>query len=306
MRALVVVNPEATATTSRAHDVLLSALGHEVSLQTVRTTHRNHAAEVAATARAEGIELVVAFGGDGTVNEIVNGLLGDSGHAMPDIAVIPGGSTNVLARNLGIPNDPIEATGLLLDALRTGRRHPLSLGRVDDRFFTFAAGAGFNADVVRVVEQQRARGKRSSPALYARALVSRYFLQPDHSGGPITVRTDETEVDGIMAAVVSNCTPWTYLGQRAIRPSPRASFTAGLDVMALTSMRVMPFVRHLVQTMRDSDRGVHGADVLQLHDCSTITLYSAVPVPVEVDGDYLGERTEVEFRSVPSAVHVAF
>src|SRR5690625_4494615 len=117
MRALVVVNPEATATTSRTHDVLLSALGHEVSLETVRTTHRNHAAELAAKARAEGIALVVAFGGDGTVNEIVNGLLSNAGLPVPDIAIIPGGSTNVLARNLGIPSDPIEATGLVLDAL---------------------------------------------------------------------------------------------------------------------------------------------------------------------------------------------
>src|SRR5690606_178232 len=129
MRAMVVVNHKATTTTPRALDVMLSALGHDLKLDVTGSDHRGHAIELARAARAEGVDLVLALGGDGTVNEVVNGLLGDpDGPPVPKLAIVPGGSTNVLARNLGIPSDPVEATGLLLDAVRSGRSRPLGLG----------------------------------------------------------------------------------------------------------------------------------------------------------------------------------
>ncbi len=183
MRVLVVVNPRATATSERQRDVLAHALGSSADLEVEETANRGHAAALACRAMRDGVDLVVALGGDGTVNEVVNGLLTDGVHEhVPALGVVPAGSTNVFARALGLPNDPIEATGVLLDALRHGRRRPISLGRIEDRWFTFAAGVGFDATVVAAVEKRRRRGTRSTHGLYARVTV-REFLASDFDTG---------------------------------------------------------------------------------------------------------------------------
>jgi diacylglycerol kinase family enzyme len=307
MRALVVVNHQATTTSPRTRDVLLAALRHDLKVDVAETSHRGHAVELGRQARGDGLDLVIAVGGDGTVNEVVNGLLGDAtGPDVPDLAVVPGGSTNVLARNLGIPEDPIEATGQLLDAVRAGRRRPLGLGRLDERWFTFCAGVGYDADVIRVVEERRADGQRSSLPLYARIAIQRYFAQPDRRrGGPITLERDGADpVPGIALAVITNCAPWTYLGGRPLNPTPQASFDAGLDLFALTRLPVARTLRHFAQIMRANDRGPRGRDVVLLHDQLEFVLSSSRPVPFQVDGDFLGERSRMVFRSYPAALHL--
>jgi diacylglycerol kinase family enzyme len=307
MRALVVVNHRATTTSPRTRDVLLAALRHDLKVDVAETSHRGHAVELGRQARGDGLDLVIAVGGDGTVNEVVNGLLGDAtGPDVPDLAVVPGGSTNVLARNLGIPEDPIEATGQLLDAVRAGRRRPLGLGRLDERWFTFCAGVGYDADVIRVVEERRADGQRSSLPLYARIAIQRYFAQRDRRrGGPITLERDGADpVPGIALAVITNCAPWTYLGGRPLNPTPQASFDAGLDLFALTRLPVAGTLRHLAQIMRANDRGPRGRDVVLLHDQLEFVLSSSRPVPFQVDGDFLGERSRMVFRSYPAALHL--
>src|SRR3954468_23373071 len=169
MRALVVVNPAATATTHKGRDVLLRALGSELKVDLAETTHRGHAHELGARAAAEGVDVVVTLGGDGTVNEVVHGLLsnGTAPH-LPVLAVVPGGSTNVFSRALGRSRDPVEATAEILDARRGGRTRRVSLGTASAtstegagdatgrRWFVFAAGLGFDADVISRVEAQRA------------------------------------------------------------------------------------------------------------------------------------------------------
>ncbi len=306
MRALVVVNQSATTTSARTHEVLLSALSNDLELRTVETSHRNHAADLAAQARADGVDLVVAVGGDGTINEVVNGLLaGDAPGPRPDLAIVPGGSTNVLARNLGIPENPVEATGLLLDAVRRGRRHPLGLGKLDDRYFTFAAGAGIDADVIRAVEAQRARGRHSSVPLYVDAALRRFFAQPNRRYGPIVVEDERGRTTpGLFVAVISNCSPWTYLGSRPLWANPRAEFGLGLDLFGLTRLGVASTVRHAAQLM--TRRGPHGHDVLSLHDQRRMVLTSSEPIPVQLDGDYIGERSRVVLASAPHALHVVF
>ncbi len=173
MRVLVVSNPRATATTARERDVLIHALGSEAELELAETANRGHAAALACRAMRNGTDAVVAFGGDGTVNEVVNGLLTDGVHdKVPALGVVPAGSTNVFARALGLPDTPLEATGVVLEALRTGSRRPVSIGCVnsgaDDRWFVFAAGMGFDAAIVEGVEKHRRRGKRSTHVLYTR------------------------------------------------------------------------------------------------------------------------------------------
>src|ERR1041385_4004273 len=131
MRALLVVNPAATTTSARTRDVLTHALASEMKLEAVTTEYRGHARDLGRQAAdSEDIDLVVALGGDGTVNEVVNGLLqnGPDRARLPRLAVVPGGSTNVFARALGLPNDAVEATGVLLDALREERERTVGLG----------------------------------------------------------------------------------------------------------------------------------------------------------------------------------
>lgn len=146
MRALLVVNPKATTTSGRTRDVLIHALRSDLKLEVAQTEYRGHARDLAREAVEDGaVDLVVALGGDGTVNEVVNGLLTHGpGEKVPRLAVVPGGSTNVFARALGLPNDPVEATGALLNALDQRRERPIGLGKamtegLPDRWFTFTA-----------------------------------------------------------------------------------------------------------------------------------------------------------------------
>ncbi|HET6919769.1 MAG TPA: diacylglycerol kinase family protein [Jiangellaceae bacterium] len=306
MRALVIINRQATTTSQRTLEVLLAALQHDLKVDVAETTHRGHAVELGRLARTDGLDLVIAVGGDGTVNEVVNGLLADDPDSgIPDLAILPGGSTNVFARNLGLPEDPVEATGFLLDAVRRGRRTPIGLGRLDERWFTFCAGVGYDADVIRAVEELRARGQRSTLPLYTRTAIRRFFAQDARKHGQIVLERKGAEpVVAISMAVITNCAPWTYLGGRPLNPTPEASFAAGLDVFALLGLRVFSALRHLAQITLTAGRGPRGRDVVVLHDLPGFVLSAPKPVPVQVDGDYVGERSRMTLLARPSALRV--
>ncbi|MHC0431697.1 diacylglycerol/lipid kinase family protein [Streptomyces sp. O3] len=319
MRALLVVNPAATTTSARTRDVLIHALASEMKLETVTTEHRGHARELGRqAAQSQDIELVVALGGDGTVNEVVNGLLHEGPNpALPGLAVVPGGSTNVFARALGLPNDPVEATGALLDALRTGSERAVGLGlaagtpgtedeAVPARWFTFCAGYGFDAGVVGRVEQQRERGKRSTHALYVRQVVRQFLDEPRRRHGSITLeRPGEDPVTDLVLSIVGNTSPWTYLGNRPLYASPQASFDTGLDVLGLSKLSTPAVTRYATQLLASSpERGPRGKHALSLHDLTDFTLHSKAPLPFQMDGDHLGLRTSVTFTGVRRALRV--
>ena len=306
MRALLVVNPKATATTKRGRDVLVHAVSSDLKVEVVETERRGHAMDLARDAVADGMELVVALGGDGTVNEVVNGLLseGPGGH-LPALAVVPGGSTNVFTRALGLPRDPVEATGQILEALRAGRRRRIGLGLADARYFTFCAGLGIDGEVVRQVEARRRRGKRATNALYVRTTVRAIYTATDRKNPPLTLQVPgEEPVDRLALGFVQNTAPWTYLGGRAVDPCPEASFDTGLDLYALRSLRTLTTLRQLRQILGATGRGPRGRAVVSRHDLAELTLSSQTPQPFQVDGDYLGERTTVTFRAVPAALDV--
>jgi diacylglycerol kinase family enzyme len=304
MRALLVVNPKATATTERMRDVLAHALASEVKLDVVQTQARGHATSLARQAVTDGLDVVVALGGDGTVNEVVNGLLADGpGGGLPALAVVPGGNANVFARALEMPASPVEATSQLLHALREGRRRTVGLGRADDRWFTFCAGLGLDAEVVRRVERKRADGRKATPALYVRQGVAQFFLHGRRSAPAITVHADGHEPERIGLALVCNSDPWTYLGPRPVRPCPQASFDGGLDLFGLRSLGTVTTLRHLRQILSSRPRP-RGRAVLSLHDAAGFRLVADRPMALQVDGDDLGDRTEVVFSGVPHALDV--
>ncbi|WP_424211841.1 diacylglycerol/lipid kinase family protein [Streptomyces sp. BI20] len=321
MRALLVANPAATTTSARTRDVLVHALASEMKLEAVTTEYRGHARDLGRrAARDRSIDLVVALGGDGTVNEVVNGLLDDDGpdpDRQPALAVVPGGSTNVFARALGLPNDSVEATGVLLDALRERRERSVGLGLasgtpgtedegVPARWFTFCAGFGFDAGVVGRVEQQRERGKRSTHALYVRQLVRQFWEEPHRRHGTIALeRPNADPVTDLVLSIVCNTSPWTYLGNRPLYASPEASFDTALDVLALNRLSTSAAARYGAQLLTSTpERGPHGKHAVSLHDLTDFTLHSKVPLPFQMDGDHLGLRTSVQFTGVRRALRV--
>jgi diacylglycerol kinase family enzyme len=319
MRALVVINPAATSTTAKMRDVLVGAFASELKLDVVETTHRGHGRELGVQAAAEGIDLVVAVGGDGTVNEVVNGLLenGPSPH-LPTLAVVPGGSTNVFSRALGRSRDPVEATAEILESVRAGRTRLVSLGTASasgaedadgadwtaPRWFVFAAGLGFDAEVIARVEAQRAEGRRSTGSLYVREATSAFLLGRERRRPAMTLQVPgEPPVEDLFLCLVSNVSPWTYLGARPVNPSPEASFDAGLDVFAMGRMGPLRMLRTLRQTLaRTPDargRGVH-----RWHDLEELSLVASRPQGWQVDGDHLGTATGLRVRHVPAALRV--
>ncbi|GAB3360056.1 diacylglycerol/lipid kinase family protein [Modestobacter lapidis] len=314
MRALLVANPAATTTTRKVRDVLVRALASELEVDVAETQHRGHARELAAQATVEGIDVVVTLGGDGTVNEAANGLLsGGPGAQVPTLAVVPGGSTNVFARALGRSRDPVEATGEILDSLRAGRTRLVSLGTAsaetdgswtEPRWFVFAAGFGFDADVISRVETQRARGRRSTGALYVRAGVDAFVLGRDRRRPPLTLTVPgEPPVDGLFLALVSNVSPWSYLGARPINPNPDASFDGGLDLFAMGRVGVVRMLHHVRQTMA-ARPDARGRGVHRWHDLPELELTASRAQGWQLDGDHLGTAAGLRVRSVPDALRV--
>lgn len=303
MRALLVVNPKATTTSVRARDVLAHALASEVKLDVVETTHRDHATELARQAVVDGLDVVVALGGDGTVNEVVNGLLQDGPRPeLPTLAVVPAGSTNVFARALGLPNNPVEATGALLTSLLENRRRTVGLARADERWFTFNAGLGLDAGAVRRVEKARAKGRTATNPLYVRSALKEFYLGPQRKHR-LTLTPEGSEPIELALALVCNTDPWTYLGDRPVRPCPDASFDAGLDVLGLVETPTLATLRHAAQILMPHPRP-RGKRIVLLHDLPSLVLESDGDLPFQLDGDDLGDRRRVVFTAVPDALTV--
>lgn len=299
---MLVVNPQATATTPAGRDILAYALSSELKLEVVETDYRGHAMDAAARAALENVDLVVAHGGDGTVNEVVNGLRSaPHGARAPMLGVVPGGSANVFARAIGIPRDPVEATHQLLGALAEGRARDVALGRAADRWFTFNAGLGWDADVVAGVE--RKRSKQASPGLYARKAVAAY-LRPPHGRAELTLTMPGQEpIDGIRTVFLSNTDPWSYLGSRPLHLNPGCSLNGGLGVFALRSLSLPTVVKHLVQALRKNGKQ-RGRRLIREDNLEKLSITATQPVNLQVDGDLLGQRTAVEFSCTPRALRV--
>ncbi len=304
MRALLVVNPRATTTTAAGRDLIGHALASELKLDVALTRRRGHAAELAAQARGDGVELIVVLGGDGTVNEVVNGLLAAGpGPEVPAMGVVPGGSANVLARALGVPREPLEATEALLGALLDRRVRSVGLGRANGRWFTFNAGMGWDADVIEAVERAREAGREATPARYAWTAFTHYLRQRRRTARLTAYLPGEAPAPGLRLAFVSNTDPWTYLGARPFRTNPGSSLDAGLGLFALRRLGAPTVLRVLGQALGPHPDPRCGA-LLRRDDVRTLRVTSSEPVNLQVDGDHLGRHDDVEFVSVPAALRV--
>lgn len=269
-------------------------------MQVAETKRRGHATHVAKGAVHEGYDVVVAMGGDGTLNEVANGLAGSH---VP-LGILPGGGTNVFARSLGIPEDLIEAASVLLD---NGQAEPrrIPLGRADGRYFVFTAGIGFDGAIVRTVERRYRLKKAGGDAFYLWSGVlalRRYDRRRPH----LRVRWGpelEQERTGLYMAIGQNAGPFTYLREREFRVCPDVELDRGLDLFALDSMKVRTVVRSLLQAL-SSGRHVRGRHALYIRDQARILVESDIPLPVQMDGEYIGERTRLDLEVVPDALSV--
>jgi diacylglycerol kinase family enzyme len=323
VRALLIANPYATSTTAVRREVITRALASELDLNVVQTRYRGHGRHVAEGAARDGYELVLTLGGDGTVNEVVNGMLraspppaagqpgatppaaaqpGATPPGAPIFAPLPGGSANVFTRSLGLPADLVDATGQILGALQERRTRSIGLGLAGQRYFCANAGLGLDAEVVRVVEGLRARGRGASAGMYVLAAVRQFCAVTNRRVPALSLeRAGAPALNGLFLGIVSNSSPWTYLGQRPVLASPRAGFDTGLDLLAvrtLGTIRTLNLVRQMLS------RGPAGRSVVCLHDQPVLTFRATRPVAFQVDGEYVGEREHVELRSIPDALRV--
>ncbi len=309
MRAVLIVNPNATSTTPAGRDLLAHALESRVKLTVVHTDHRGHAIEIARDAAREGVDVVIVHGGDGTVNEVVNGIMevaGASG-AAPAVGVVPGGSANVFARALGISPDPIEATNQLVDLLSDYRRHKTwrRIGLMDcgERWCVFTAGMGVDGDVVAAVEAQREKGRTVTASRYIRVAI-REMLASARDEPSLTLHLpDRDPVAGVHFAFVSNASPWTYANTRPVWTNPTTTFETGLGVFATTSMNVWANL-WLVRRMLSKKPRIEAKHLVRDDDLPWLRVTSNTPVACQIDGDYLGLRESMTFTSVADAVGV--
>jgi len=303
VRALLIINPRATAMTGRDAGLVVRALGSRLELDTRQTQYRGHAGELAAASASRGYDLVVTFSGDGTVNEVVNGLM-QVPEGRPALAPIPGGGANVFARTLGLPADAGGAVQRILSAVAAGTRRKIGLGLAEDRYFTFSAGLGLDAEVIADIERQRARGRRASVAAYLRTAVRRYY-EVDRRRPALTLRTPgEPPVSGLFMGVVTNSSPWTYLGSHPVGLA-HADFSSGLDLFALRRMRTLTTLAALGQMMQTDNQDLpSGRDIVSAAALAELAFEAARPTAFHIDGEYLGERESVAFRFVPDAMCV--
>ena len=303
-RILLVVNPSASGVTARNRVVIQNALAAEHELEVAETNRRGHATRFAQGAAARGIDVVIALGGDGTVNEVANGLVRTS----TALGVLPGGSTNVFARQLGFENEPVAATDQLLAGLRTGSQRRIGLGNVNGRYFCFHVGMGFDAAVVAKVEKFGSLKRWLGHPLFLYAAVTTWIRGYDRKRPHFTAEVagdactaavvPVSEIDGYFA-VAMNVDPYTYLGPRPLSLAPEATIDAPLALVTLKTLALVPVLRAVSRALRDGStvRDVGGVDVRTgLHG---FTVRGRRPFPWQVDGDYLGDTDLLEFRWEP-------
>lgn len=307
-RMLLIVNPYATTVSDRLKNLVVYALQGRYEVETVSTEAQNHAIEIGREACDGGYDVVVAFGGDGTLNEVANGLAGTD---VP-VSVLPGGSTNVVCRTLGIPNDVVDATEHLLALADEWAPRRIDLGMVDDRCFVFSCGAGIDATVVRRVDAHPKLKSRAGPYYYTWAAISAFYRGYRRHPVRLRVEVDGESAEGI-TALTQNSDPLTYWGRRPVRVCEGIEIddgTLAVGVLKRAAQRDMPtLIRRLFSEKRP---GAHHRQIVSFDGVSEATVASISqtkdgdtrPFPVQVDGDYIGEKTRLTLHAVPGALTV--
>ena len=309
MRALLVANTFATTTDDTIQAQVVKELTKHLDLTVVNTSARNDAIDIAKTAQHQGFELVIGLGGDGTVNEIANGLLLDGPNSDgPLLAAIPGGNGNVFARNMGLSENPLDATAQILSALDAKQYKSIGVGKIAtnniSRWFLFNAGIGLDAAVLAEMESRRAEGKLVSDASYAALALKELFAKTDRKHASLSLVASNGEIfrDAHFALIV-NLAPWAYLGSKPLNPLPLASHDTALDVYAPTSLSMRAILR-LVRRAMAGKSAESEKYAIALIDQSRVHIQAERPMWIQVDGDVVTQSTELTATHVPNALRV--
>lgn len=302
---LVVVNPYATTVSDRLRHLVIYALQSHYNVTAIDTEEQNHATDIARQAVVDGVDLVVAFGGDGTVNEIANGLAG-SGIPM---SVLPGGSTNVFARALGIPNDIVPATEHLLALESNFSIHQIDLGCANDRYFTFGSGVGLDATAVKQVDARPWLKAKIKDVHYAYWLTKAFYQnyrgkKPPHFG---IVQPGAEPFDAV-TMIVQNCVPYTYIGERHLDVCEDVALDSGaLSYAAVHELRQIDLSTLIPRILSNASVAGHRR-IHHVSGATELTVKATDPekglLPLHVDGDFIGIVDEVQYSVHPGALAV--
>jgi len=299
VRILLVVNSFATSVTPRNTVQVHQYLARHHDVQVVETSERGHATRFAVDAAARGLDAVIAFGGDGTLNEVATGLAGSA----VALGVLPGGSTNVFARSLGLANDPLVAVTQLSAGLASGLVMPIGLGEANGRFFTFHAGIGYDAEVVRQVERTFSFKRLVGQPLFVYSALKSWFVDYDRKFPHFTVEIDSRKIPNGFFAVVLNTNPYTYVGKRAVELSRAASLEKPLVAVVFRRLSTPLMVSTIVSALRKGGVSARrGVEIIE--NVSQVTFDFPAPFGYQLDGDYIDETTTLTIRHRPESLRL--
>jgi diacylglycerol kinase family enzyme len=303
----MIVNPYATTVSSRLKNLVISALRGSYEVDAVDTERRDHATELCREAAGEGYDAIVAFGGDGTVNEAANGLAGTD----TPLTCLPGGRANVYCRMLGIPADVIDATEHLLGLASRWRTRQVDLGCVGRRFFLFSAGVGLDASVVERVDSRPRLKARLGEYYYAWVATTtfgrRYLFRPPRMTAELGSGDGHpSPLEGV-TVVIQNGSPYTYFGDRGVEMAQGAALDSG-DLAGLVLKRTNPLdIPSIAWRALSSHAEITGHRQIEPFSAQKrlrIRSLDDRALPVQVDGDFIGSATEHSFSVAPGALTI--
>jgi diacylglycerol kinase family enzyme len=306
VKVLLIVNASASSVTARARVVIQKSLAADHEVSVAETSRRGHATRLAQGAAARGLDAVVVLGGDGTLNEAANGLAGSE----TALGVLPGGSTNVFARTIGMTNDPIEATGELLAALGSGLGgiERVGLGVVNGRRYLFHVGVGFDAAVVAQVEKRSAIKRYLGHAFFAFSALDTWARHYDRRHPHFSIRLTrqngaEITVEDGYFAIMLNTNPYTFVGERPFNIAPGTGLSTPLTAVVLRSLGAPTILSMVVAALREGPPHKHRKAVI-VDEVVSADVQPLPTVPYQVDGDYLGEAGRLRFRWDPDSLRL--
>ena len=299
MRILLIVNSFASSVTPRNTVLVHEHLAKRHDVQVVETNERGHATRFAQDAASRGLDAVVGFGGDGTLNEIATGLAGSD----TALAMLPGGSTNVFVRTLGVANDPMVALTQLMAGIDRNEIERVSLGQANGRYFTFHAGIGYDAAVVEQVERRSSLKRLVGQPLFAYSALHSWFKSYDRKYPHFTMNIDGRAIPNGFFSVVLNTNPYTFVGKHAIHLSSAASLEKKLVVVTFRKMTTPLMLKTLYSALRRGGLETSaGIDIAT--DVENVKIEFPAPFPYQLDGDYLGDTTSIEIKHCPEALRL--
>ncbi len=301
MRLLLVINPMASAVVARRRCAVEDVLAADHELTVAVTTGRGHATELAREAVDDDVEVVPVLGGDGTLNEAANGLVGSS----TALAPVPAGSTNVFARTIGLTDEPVQAARELVAALARGSRRRVEMGTVNGRYFLFHLGVGFDAEVVEHVEALGSLKRRLGQPAFVYAALATWFRQQQRGRPRFSVQiSNETTVHEGSFAIFLNTNPYTFLGGRPLNVAPAAGLGRPLAMAVVHDLRLATIAGALRSAVGDGTDLGRRPGVTVCTEVETVRITGSQPIPHQVDGDYLGRADTLRVGHEPSCLDV--